>query len=219
MPPNRPVLPRYHWQHGNNGMALFRLAIGAVAALVITTLLLVLMQSLIQQDELDIDDQAGRKIADIQMGKQEIETRVKEQKPDKPDEPDQPPPPPEMQQLQDNPVNTQAVNVTPTFGLDFSFGDGARLSASDGEYLPIVKVPPEYPRRALSRGIEGYCVVEYTVTKTGSVRDPKAVDCDTLFETTSIQAALKFKYKPRVENGEPVEVHGVRNMFTYKLAD
>lgn len=200
-------------------MYIVRLTLGAMIAVLVTALLLVLMQSLIQQDELDINDEPSRKIADIQMTEQEIETRVKEQKPDKPEEPEEPPPPEEMQELDDSEVDTGTVNLTPSFGVDLSFGDGAKLSASDGEYLPIVKVPPEYPRRALSRGIEGYCVVEYTVTKTGSVRDPKAVDCDSLFERSSIQAALKFKYKPRVENGEPVEVHGVRNMFTYKLSD
>ena len=34
------------------------------------------------------------------------------------------------------------------------------------EYLPIVKVNPQYPRRAQTRGIEGYVLLEYIVTKT-----------------------------------------------------
>jgi len=34
-----------------------------------------------------------------------------------------------------------------------------------------------------------------------------------------MQAALKFKYKPRVVNGEAVEVPNVRNKFTYELED
>ena len=50
------------------------------------------------------------------------------------------------------------------------------LVASDGEYLPIVKIAPVYPARAKSRGIEGWCIVEYTVTTAGTTRDVKVVE-------------------------------------------
>ena len=73
-----------------------------------------------------------------------------------------------------------------------------------------------YPRRANSRGIEGYCTVEYTVTKTGSIKDPVPVDCQPkgYFERASVRAALKFKYKPRVIDGDAIDVLGVQNRFT-----
>lgn len=201
-------------------MYLVRLLLGAALALVITTGLLVVMQLLIKQDDIQLKTSDARKIADIQMGRTEIDVNENVRKPDKPDTPEQEPPPAQDRTpMQDNALSTQTLNVTPSFKGDLSFS-GARLSASDGEYLPIVKVPPEYPRRALARNLEGYCVVEFTVTKTGSVRDPYVTDCSsTLFERSSMQAVLKFKYKPRVEDGEPVEVSGVKNMFTYKLAN
>jgi protein TonB len=93
------------------------------------------------------------------------------------------------------------------------------MASGDGEYLPIVKVAPIYPRRAQTRGITGYCIVEYTVTKSGSIRDPQPVDCQPsgVFESASVKAATKFKYKPRVVDGEPIEVAGVQNKFTYEL--
>lgn len=201
-------------------MYFVRLLIGAGLALAITTALLVVMQLLIQQDDMHLAGNETRKIADIQMGRTDIDVNENVRKPDKPDTPDQEPPPVQDRvAMQDAAVNMQSLNITPSFKGDLSFA-GARLSASDGEYLPIVKVPPEYPRRALSRNLEGYCVVEFTVTKTGSVRDPFVTDCSSaLFEQSSLQAVLKFKYKPRVEDGEPVEVAGVKNMFTYKLAN
>ena len=82
-----------------------------------------------------------------------------------------------------------------------------------------MKVAPVYPRRAQSRGVEGYCIVEYTVTRSGAVRDPQPTDCQPsgYFESASVNAALKFKYKPRVVDGEPIDVAGVRNKFTYEL--
>lgn len=112
-------------------------------------------------------------------------------------------------------------------GLDFgadvneglSLDGGLALESGDGEYLPIVKVAPVYPRRALSRGIEGYVIVEFTVSKQGSVKNPFVVDAQPadLFNQAAIDAALKFKYKPRVVNGEPAEVAGVQNRITFQI--
>lgn len=76
-------------------------------------------------------------------------------------------------------MNNDIAETDGGAGYDFSanmdsgadIGSGMSLQASDGEYLPIVKVQAAYPRRALQRGIEGYVVVEFTVTKQGSVRD------------------------------------------------
>ncbi|MFP3367304.1 energy transducer TonB, partial [Pseudoalteromonas sp. SIMBA_148] len=80
-------------------------------------------------------------------------------------------------------------------------------------HLPIVKVAPVYPRRALSPRIQGYVIVEFTVTKQGTVRDPQVVKAEpeSLFDRAAMDAALKLKYKPRVVNGEAVEVAGVQN--------
>jgi protein TonB len=45
------------------------------------------------------------------------------------------------------------------------------------------------------------------------------VDCSPkgIFERASVKASTKFKYKPRVVDGEPIEVAGVQNKFTYEL--
>lgn len=91
--------------------------------------------------------------------------------------------------------------------------------ATNGEVLPIMKVAPEYPRGAASRGIEGYVLLEFTVTSLGSVRDPVVVDARPpgVFDRAATAASLKFKYKPRVLNGQPVDVRGVRNLIRFEL--
>ena len=122
-----------------------------------------------------------------------------------------------MEQL-DVDMDVDINNVAPQASIDISIGTGT-MAQGDGEYLPIVKVAPIYPRRAQSRGISGYCIVEYTVTTSGAIRDSRAVDCQPsgVFDKASVKASLKFKYKPRVVDGEPIEVAGVRNKFTYEL--
>ena len=60
------------------------------------------------------------------------------------------------------------------------------------------------------------------MTTAGTVRDVTVVPgrCEeSVFERPSIEAAYRFKYKPRVIDGEPVEVIGVWNRFTYGLED
>lgn len=201
-------------------MLITRLLVGSLLAVVVTFALVLFMQKLIHKEYILLDETKSHKIADIHMGETEIETKLAERKPDKPEEPDEPPPPMPEMQLDDNIADAEGFNVAPSLQGNDAFGKGPGLSATDGEYLPMVKVQPQYPRRALTRGVEGYCIVSYTVTKTGSTRDPVAVDCQPkgMFERASIKAALKFKYKPRVENGQPIEVSGVKNKFTYKLA-
>jgi protein TonB len=104
--------------------------------------------------------------------------------------------------------------------VDLNVGGSGGFS-SDGEYLPIVKVAPVYPRRAQTRGIEGYVLLEFVVTRTGAVRDPVVIEAQPpgIFDRAAIQAALKFKYKPKVIDGEAVDVAGVRNRITFELSD
>lgn len=96
----------------------------------------------------------------------------------------------------------------------------AAEKAAIAQYQPISKKPPAYPRRALDRGMEGDCTVTYTVTREGRVKDPQVVDgaCDDpMFERPSLNAAKSFHYQPRLINGQPVDVSGIRNTFRYRI--
>ena len=64
-----------------------------------------------------------------------------------------------------------------------------------------------------------FVIVEFTVTKQGAVRDPIVVEANPsgIFEQAAIDAAMKFKYKPRVVNGEATEVSGVQNRITFQI--
>jgi len=201
-------------------MKSIRIIVAAALGFLVTLGLLLLMHTLIATADRSLDESKAQKIADITMPDIEIKTNVKEQKPEKPEDPEEPPPPLEQPDVQDFEVK-QTVNMAATPKQDVKIASGLGLSASDGEYLPIVKVAAIYPRRAQTRGITGYCIVEYTVTTTGATRDVAPIDCQPsgVFEDASVKAALKFKYKPRVIDGEPVEVAGVRNRFLYELED
>ena len=62
-------------------------------------------------------------------------------------------------------------------------------------------------------------LLKFTVTETGAVRDPVVLESEpgSTFDRAAMKAVLKFKYKPRVEGGKPVEVPGVEHLITFKL--
>lgn len=205
-------------------MNVARVGIAGALGVVATFMLLFLMHSLINKDLGEVEEIPETRIADIQMPKNEIEVRLKEAKPDKPEEPETPPPEIPEPEFDTPDANLDGLNMeSPKFDSQIAMNIGTGFSG-DGEYLPIVKVAPEYPNNAASRGIEGFCTVEFTVTDSGSTKDVVAVDCTTkegkpttLFNRASIRAAERFKYRPKVVDGAPVEVPGVRNRFVYEL--
>lgn len=94
----------------------------------------------------------------------------------------------------------------------------ARAAAASQQYLPVSKKAPEYPQRALDKGVQGDCTVSYTVDTQGRVRDPQVMDgCHPWFAQPSLQAARSFRYQPRVVDGRAVEVAGVKNTFHYSI--
>jgi protein TonB len=198
---------------------------GAGALAVATTFALIFtMHQLIQANMKDPSEEEQIRVADIVMPEQKIDTQYDTSKPDKPDEPEQPPP--DMPEPEyDDPNLDNAINMSaPRASADLRVG-GIGGFAGEGDYLPIVKVEAQYPRRALQRGIEGWVIVEYTVTTNGSVRDPRVVEAftndgnpTTVFNSAAIKSAAKYKYKPRVVDGQPVEVPGVKTKISFNMA-
>ncbi len=113
-----------------------------------------------------------------------------------------------------------AMRVRPVVALEIELRPGAlpKMQAADGDLLPIVKIPPRFPVVAARRGIEGYVLIEYTVTRTGSVSDVVVVESSSeVFEQPALDAVSKFKYKPRVVDGRAVPVRGVRTRMRFVL--
>jgi len=210
---------------------MVRVLIAVVLGALVAFGLFFMMQALIATGQRALTEDKSTRIVDFVRVKREERLESKRSKPDRPMNPDEAPPEapqPSMdntssdggggqtvQARHDAPVPVSNVNIAVTPGFGIAAG------SADGDYLPIVKVAPVYPQRAIERGIEGYVIVEFTVTKTGAVRDPRVVEYDpsTIFNKAALAAALKFKYKPRIVNGEPIEVHGVLNKITFLLED
>jgi len=195
-----------------------RFIIGVVLGAVATFVLFMIMQSVIKSDRNPFTDAFDGKIVDFVRLEDDQELEIKKRKPDPPPPPDEPPPDMPKPEFDSSDVS-QGVDIGAVdVNVDLNVG-GIGGFTSDGEYLPIVKVAPVYPRRAQTRGIEGYVLLEFIVTRTGAVTDPVVLESKPpgIFDRAAMNAALKFKYKPKVVNGEAIDVAGVRNRITFEL--
>lgn len=190
------------------------LAAGAACALSLAWF----MDYLIRTSDLTLEDSSRIQMLDFVRVKREEAVERKDRTPPKPqlqETPDVPPMPNEALDA----TSQLAVSALPAdTGVDLNRG-GIGFGAGEGDYLPIVKVAPIFPRRALMAGIFGECLVEYTVTTAGTTKDIRVIEDECTsshFYKPSIEAARRFKYKPRVIDGVPVEVKGVLNMFYYR---
>jgi len=201
---------------------IVRYGVSIVTAAAVTFAVLFTMLTLIATANKDLDESGKRHFVDFVRVERAESSQRKARKVKKPAAPKAMPQmaQPQTADISDAPSAT-AIDIGPVaveMDVDVS---SIGIGVSDGEYLPIVKIAPVYPMRALNRGLEGYVIVEFTVTAAGTVRDVVVVDAkpEGIFDKASVAAALKFKYKPRIVNGEPITVEGVRNIFRYNLED
>ena len=186
--------------------------LAAAGGTVVSFASILIMALLIATGEVSLDDVNLRKITDVVMPVRDPELIDSIERPEEAEpEPDQLPPEVDIENIED--LLDQSVNPNLNFKRRRS---GVFM---DGSYVPIFQVPPQYPRRAAERGIEGCVILKYVVTEVGSVRDPQVVQSipKGIFDRAAIRAALRYKYKPLIRDGNAVEVEGVTQRITFVL--
>lgn len=181
-------------------MIIVRWAISMFMAVGITFALFFFMQALIATGE-NFDERVNViKIVDATMPEIALEVIEEIDKPEPiQDVNDQEVDVPDKQiNVSDGPaLNIQRAVVNIETGLDLS---SASISATDGDYLPLVAIAPQYPTRAAQRGIEGWCLVSFTVDGLGNVVEETIVVVDAeppeIFDRSSERAAARFKFQP-----------------------
>jgi protein TonB len=198
-----------------------RYAISIVLGVVVTLTLLFVMQLLIVTGKQALTDPRDRHKLEFVRVKKDETLNVEDAAPEKPPKPPETPPETPPQELDNIDPDAPTIDIPrPTVNADTNIGGPAGMNIAEGDYLPIVRVAPVYPARAQSRGLEGFVDLSFTVTAAGTVRDPIVLQStSTLFERAAKRAVLKFKYKPRVVDGIPVDVPGVKTRISFRLED
>lgn len=139
-------------------------------------------------------------------------------KPPPPPPPKSPPPPSKLSVIADAPVGGPGISVPSDVDLSADIGGGGTGAASpnmfDSDVVPLQRVNPQYPNEARRAGISGWVKLDLTISPDGSVRAAKVVDAKpkTLFDAAAVTAALKWRFKPKVLDGRPVEFHALQKI-------
>ena len=130
--------------------------IAGLFAILMTIILLYFMQSLIASGRKVMTSEATFNLVEFVRTQQEQQLELKRRKPKPPPTPDElPPEVPKTENFKSN-VDTTAWNMNTNIDVEMpEISGGPGMTVSSGEYLPLVKVQPIYPRTALERGLEG----------------------------------------------------------------
>jgi protein TonB len=192
-----------------------RYIIGIVAGSFVTLALFYFMSTLISGSKKQPDPNEMGSVVDFIRVKQEEQVKTRDRaKPKEPPPPKKPPQKPKLDVASQDKPQSQDLNMrTPKMadslkgGMGPYLGGGGGGPSGDAEEMPIVRINPQWPQKARIRGIEGYVTVSFTITKTGSIRDVEVVDANPprIFNRVVKKAVLRWKYKPKYVDGQPVE--------------
>ncbi|MGI3021489.1 energy transducer TonB [Vibrio alginolyticus] len=145
--------------------------------------------------------------------------------------PEQPEPPqvPEPMDLSQADTQMEPMSqMTPVSALGLNTAlEGIAISApnlkgtmGNQQALPLYRVDPRYPSKALKRRVEGYVIMRFTIDATGRPKDIEVIEAEPerMFEREAIRALKKWKYQPKVEDGVSIEQFGQTAKVEFKLA-
>lgn len=191
-----------------------RYVIVGLLAVIIVLALYLIMQYMVGQDANTGKGQEDS--AAIDFYKVKPETEVKKNPPPKPPEPTPAEKPPQRPTLdieqEQNPedatppdVDVPNIDTSPNGTEPFSPSNGNMNQ--EGGVIPIVKIAPQYPRKPLMAKIEGWVKVKFTITTAGTVSNAQVIEAKPkrIFDQAALKAIRKFKFKPKVVNGQRVE--------------
>lgn len=189
---------------------------GALPLAACMTLTLVYgMHLLIKTDYAEVDDPAPVPVIDIVMPPKIIKDQFEPiekvpdpvEQPAKPDDPKWTKPNPEG-----DPGFTLIKNTTKTIK--------PTININGGGLVKQVMLAPDYPRRALARGIEGFVDIQYDVTAYGTTENLQVLyaEPENIFDSAALRAVAKWKFRPQIIDDEPVPTRGLRERVRFTIA-
>ncbi len=200
--------------------SIIRLLVGVPIAAAVTFLLFQLMIILIFEEGVQQEEAPEELRIAISEQVDDIDVRQREVTLDDVDQVDPPPPPPQIErQVAEQPsedMNTVGGEL-PDFETPEMSGDNVNFNVSDRDAQPMVRIPPQYPPRALERGTEGSCTVMFDVAPDGTPTNITPTNCPAVFERSTVRAVERWRYEPKVQDGTAVWRRGVVTQLDYQL--
>jgi protein TonB len=202
-----------------------RFLVSLLAGCAIAASLLWMMQWMLLRKTVELQAERERPVMEFVRLKRDSETRIRERlQPEPEPEPEETPPAkPTLQPLElgrpvvKAPAMKYRVPDLP-LALAGPYIGPVRQGPPDRDFMAISRVPPQYPFRAQRRGIEGWVKVSLLITEQGVVQDVVVVESqpEGIFDQAATRAVMKWKFKPRIQDGKPVPVRA-EQVVNFKL--
>lgn len=198
-------------------MHALRIPIAALAGGLFTAAMFWLLWSLIETS-FEAGDRAEAQRIEFSRMRRDTEVATKR---DEKIERERPPPTPETPRLAFSAggIDNNVAQLAPVVDAAGAMSRMSMSAGSDRDVIPLVRINPDYPPRALSRGLEGWVQVQFTITATGTVKDPVVVNAEpkNIFDDAALKAIARWRYNPKVESGTAVERVGVQTIIRFQL--
>jgi protein TonB len=198
-------------------MHALRIPIAVFLGALFTTSMFWLLWSMVGT-AFDIDDRAEAQRIEFSRMRRDTEVATKR---DEKVERERPPPTPETPRMafSASGVENNVAQLTPIVDARGAMSRMSMTAGSDRDVIPLVRINPDYPPRALSRGLEGWVQVQFTITPTGTVANATVVNAEpkNIFDDAALKAISRWRYNPKVEGGVAVERVGVQTIIRFQL--
>jgi protein TonB len=200
-------------------LSSFRLPIAFVLGVIIATALFWFLWLLTGADLEFTEVKQAVKIEFTRL-RQDTEVQARERAKVERQETPKAPPAPDVGRVSLDPSASSVTMIQPSVDTKASLRGAITMGAgSDRDVIPLVRINPEYPMRARQRGVEGWVLIQFTISPAGTVKDARVVDADppNIFDDSAIKAVNRWRYNPKIEEGVAVERRGVQVVLEFKL--
>ena len=198
-------------------VALLRTLLGLPAAIVITGGLFLFMAAMIRQDvRLEQEKDAVNINITAQRSDTDLSDFSNQIKPPKIDTP--PPPPPNTVDASNRPSLDGVKAEVPQIEANVKVGTGIN---PDRDAQPLVRIPPQYPERCMSRAkaVENV-TVEFDVNENGETVNPRVIETtNSCLNRAAMRSVGRWKYQPKIVEGKAEWRRGVVTTITFELAE
>lgn len=194
--------------------SILRLLLGVPAAIIVVGALFLLMWGLIADNEVEVGE--DREPVNISINQKLQDTEIVDtRKFEKPVLDDVPPPPPAIDRANFEPSVEGVQAKAPSFEASTEIGSAFN---PDRDAQPLVRVPPSGFERCLDgRAGTDTVTLQFDVTPAGQVTNVEVVGTtDSCFNRYAIRAAERYKYQPKIVEGEAAWRRGVRHNVVFQ---
>ena len=98
---------------------------------------------------------------------------------------------------------------------------GGCMTAANRPLQLLSSVDPDFPAAAKTQGLQGYVVIEYTVSVEGQVVNARVVESEPagVFDQSALAAVTQWLYKPMVRKGQVLQAEKVHSRLEFRLGE